>query len=180
MKTKYLITTSVCLAALLSGCAGEQSELKGWMAQQRKEVNPIITKVDKPKEFAPFVYENVGQLDPFASGKLNKALEQAQKVSRSGLRPDLERRREALEEHPLDAIKMVGHIRRQGTNTALLAVSASVFPIKVGSYLGQNFGKVIKISETEVLLKELVQDATGDWVQRDATITLQDATPRKN
>jgi type IV pilus assembly protein PilP len=177
---KRNLTSLLCLTALVVGCGGEQTELKGWMAQERKNVNPVIAKVDRPKEFAPFVYESAGQADPFAAGKLNKALEQAQKVSRSGLRPDLERRREALEEHPLDAIKMVGHIRRQGTNTALLSVSSSVFPIKVGNYLGQNFGKVVKISETEVQLKELVQDATGDWVQRDATISLQDAAPRKN
>ncbi len=176
----YRLIPLLCLGSLLAACGGEQTELKSWMAQETKNVSPVLTKVDKPKEFAPFVYENVGQMDPFSPSKLNKALEQAQKVSRSGLRPDLERRREALEEHPLDAIKMVGHIKRQGTNTALLAVSSSVFPIKVGSYLGQNFGKVIKISETEVQLKELVQDATGDWVQRDATISLQDAASRKN
>jgi type IV pilus assembly protein PilP len=179
MKSNRLVAWC-SLAILMAGCSGEQAELKSWMAQERKAVNPVIAKVDKPKDFAPFVYENVGQLDPFAPGKLNKALEQSQRVSRSGLRPDLERRREALEDHPLDAIKMVGHIRRQGSNTALLSVSSSVFPIKVGNYLGQNFGKVIKISETEVQLKELVQDATGDWVQRDATLSLQDAAPRKN
>ena len=92
-----------------------------------------------------------------------------------GLQPDLARRRESLEDYPVDSIKMVGHIKRQGQNFGLVTVDAAVYPVKLGNYMGQNFGKIVKISETEISLKELVQDATGDWVERQSALQLQEA-----
>ncbi len=176
--SKKLITVSmICLA--LVGCEREQSELQGWMDQERKNVNPTVAKIERPKDFEPYRYEGAAAQDPFAPGKLNKALEAAAaRPSKSGLQPDLARRRETLETHPLDAIKMVGHIRRSGQDVALLTVESLVFTVKVGSYLGQNFGKITKISEAEILVKELVQDATGDWVEREASLQLQEASKK--
>ncbi len=168
------------LIIALAGCESEQSELQGWMDKERKNVNPNVAKVERPKEFEPYRYESTGQLDPFSVGKLNKALEAAaSRPSKSGLQPDLARRRESLETHPLDAIRMVGHIRRSGQDVALLTVDSLVFTVKVGNYLGQNFGKITKISEAEIFVKELVQDATGDWVEREASLQLQEAAKKK-
>jgi type IV pilus assembly protein PilP len=177
MKTKLLIT--IALVVGLTACEREQSELQSWMDQERKNVNPSVAKIERPKDFEPYRYESSGQLDPFNAAKLNKALEAAAtRPSKSGLQPDLARRRENLETHPLDAIKMVGHIRRSGKDVALLSVDTLVFTVKVGNYLGQNFGKITKISEAEIIVKELVQDATGDWVEREASLQLQEASKK--
>jgi type IV pilus assembly protein PilP len=177
MKNKLLVVLALGLG--LTACDREQSELQSWMDQERKSVNPTVAKVERPKEFEPYRYESGGQLDPFSASKLNKALEAAaSRPSKSGLQPDLARRRESLETHPLDAIKMVGHIRRSGKDVALLSVDALVFTVKVGNYLGQNFGKITKISEAEIVVKELVQDATGDWVEREASLQLQEASKK--
>ncbi len=168
----------LALALGLSACEQQQTELKGWMEAETAKVKPEVAKIDEPKKFDPFRYENASLTEPFSSAKLSKALEQAAKIGRSGLQPDLARRRESLEVHPLDTLRMVGHIKRSGQNFGLLLVESAVYPVKVGNYLGQNFGKIIKISETEIQLKELVQDATGDWVERESTLQLQEAVKK--
>ncbi|MGV3743108.1 MAG: pilus assembly protein PilP, partial [Burkholderiaceae bacterium] len=91
-------------------------------------------------------------------------------------RPDLDRRREALENFPLDTVKMVGTLNRRGLSFALLEVDKVVYQAKVGNYVGQNFGMITDINETEIELKEIVQDAAGDWVERKAKLELQEAT----
>ena len=175
-----LLTSILRLAAAISvvftivGCEQQQTELQGWMDSERKAVSPVIAKVEEPKKFEPFRYENTGALDPFSQAKLSKALEAAASRSKSGLQPDLARRRESLEEFPVDSIKMVGHITRQGQNFGLVTVDSAVYPVKIGNYIGQNFGKIVKISETEISLKELIQDATGDWVERQSALQLQE------
>ena len=94
--------------------------------------------------------------------------------SSNGLKPNLERRREALEEFPLDTLKMVGLIEDRRSKNALIQVDKTVYQARVGNYLGQNFGMITKITETEVEMKEVVQDAAGEWVERTAKLELQE------
>ena len=101
--------------------------------------------------------------------------QQQVRATASAIRPDLERRREALEGLPLDQIKMVGTMRQNNVNVALLQGGGATHMIRVGNYIGQNFGQVTGISETEVQIKEIVQDAAGEWVERPATLELQEA-----
>jgi type IV pilus assembly protein PilP len=49
----------------------------------------------------------------------------------------------------------------------------------VGNHVGQNFGRVVRISETEMQVVESVQDAVGDWVARPARLELQESTARQ-
>lgn len=94
--------------------------------------------------------------------------------SNSGLKPDFDRRKEPLENYPLDTIRMVGTLQKPGLNYALLQVDKSVFQAKVGNYIGENFGMITKITESEVELKEIVRDASGEWVERQAKLELQE------
>ena len=61
---------------------------------------------------------------------------------------------------------------------ALVKVDNLLYQVKQGSYLGQNFGKVVKINETELTLREIVQDATGEWIERPAALQLQEETSK--
>jgi type IV pilus assembly protein PilP len=100
---------------------------------------------------------------------------QQQRVSLSSIRPDLDRRRETLEAFPLDQIKMVGMMRRGGVNVALVETSGGTHLVRAGNYMGQNFGLVTRVAETEIQLKEIVQDAAGEWVERTSKLELQEA-----
>ena len=94
--------------------------------------------------------------------------------STSGFAPDLSRRKEPLEAYPIDTIAMVGTLQRPNLRYALLRADGVVYQIKVGNYIGQNFGIVTRIDENEVALKEVVQDAAGEWVERTTTLQLQE------
>ncbi len=88
--------------------------------------------------------------------------------------PELNRRKEPLEAYPLDTMAMVGSLVKTGQPVALVRVDNLLYQVKVGAYLGQNYGRVMKVTETEVVLREIVQDATGDWIERPATLQLQE------
>ncbi len=166
----------VVAACTLAGCANDQSELRAWMQEVRANTKPVEERIEEPKRFAPFRYEDEAQADPFSPQKLAVVLEGSQRPGSSGLKPDLDRRREALEAFPLDTIRMVGRLVNGRRNHALLQVDKTVYQARVGSYAGQNFGVITRISESEVQLQELVQDAAGDWVRRESTLRLQEGS----
>jgi type IV pilus assembly protein PilP len=157
----------------LAACSNEQSELQAWADAERKAVSPTIEKVSQPKAFEPYRYENANQADPFSSSKLATALDKVQK-NKGGLKPDLNRRREVLENFPLENIRMVGHLANVKASFALLQAENVVYQAKVGNYLGQNFGVITKMNDGEVQIKELVQDAAGEWTERETALRIQE------
>jgi type IV pilus assembly protein PilP len=164
------------VAALLAGCgASDENELRNWMSSVKQATRATTQPVPPPKEFTPFVYDSGAAVDPFDPQKILMAVarQQQARASASAVKPDLERRREVLEGFPLDQIRMVGMMRQGGINVALLETNGSTHMVRVGNYLGQNFGVVTRITETELLLKEIVQDAAGEWVERPAKLELQ-------
>lgn len=170
-------------AAILtvSGCmASNEVEIQQWMAEVRQGMRPTTQPVPEPKEFTPFAYEARTQVDPFDPQKVVMAVarQQQARVSASSIKPDLDRRRETLEGFPLDQIRMVGMMRQSGTNVALLETNGATHLVRVGNYVGQNFGLVTRITESELQLKEIVQDAAGEWVERPAKLELQEAMTR--
>jgi len=175
-----LISLLVC-AATLGGCAGSnETEIRQWMADVRQSMKPSVEPVPPPKEFTPFTYESRAAVDPFDAQKVVMAVarQQQTRAGTSTLRPDLDRRREVLEGYSLDQIRMVGMMKQTGKNVALLEAGGTTHLVRVGSYIGQNFGLVTRIAETDVQLKEIVQDAAGEWVERPSKLELQEGPAR--
>lgn len=162
----------------LVGCgASGEDELRQWMTEQRNQVRPKVTPLTEPKQFVPQAYTQEGTIDPFSQQKLAQALkrESTQTTANAGLvAPELARRKEPLESYPLDVMTMVGSLRREGAPVALVRIDNLLHQVRVGSYLGLNYGKVTKIDETEVSLREIVQDGGGDWIERTASLLLQE------
>ena len=92
--------------------------------------------------------------------------------------PELARRKEPLEAFPLDTMAMVGSLNKVGKPTALLKVDQLLYQVQVGNYLGQNYGRITAITETAIQLREIVQDATGDWIERTASLELQEGAKK--
>jgi type IV pilus assembly protein PilP len=170
--------TTVCAlsvaALLLSACSAEHDELRQWMDQQRREIKPNVSALQPPKRFDPQPYSVAQAVDPFSSQKLTVALKQEARQPNSILSAELNRRKEPLEAYPLDSMSMVGSVNKQSLPYALLRVDALLYQVKVGDYLGQNYGRITRIAETEVTLREIVQDAAGEWIERPATLQLQE------
>mgnify|MGYP001260563620 CR=1 FL=1 len=165
---------AVAVLAVLAGCGAEQEELTQWMEQQRREVKPNVTPLTPPKKFTPQPYTSLSGVEPFSPQKLTVALKQEARQPNSLLAAEINRRKEPLEAYPLDSMRMVGSVTRGGRPHALLRVDNLLYQVKTGDYLGQNYGKITKISETEVTLREIVQDAAGEWIERASALQLQE------
>lgn len=168
--------TALALAATftLAGCGSNLEELQAWMDQQRREVKPNVQPIEPPKKFDPQPYAGADSVEPFSAQKLSVALKQEVRQPNSLLAAEMNRRKEPLEAYPLDSMAMVGSVTRQGRPYALLKVDNLLYQVKAGDYLGQNFGKITKITETEIALREIVQDAAGEWIERTSTLQLQE------
>jgi type IV pilus assembly protein PilP len=147
------------------------------MSDQRANTKSRVTPLTEPKKFTPEAYAVEGSLDPFNQAKLTQALrrDSSQQASNATLiAPEMARRKEPLESFPLDAMAMVGSLNKTGAPTALLRVDNLLYQVRVGNYLGQNYGKILKITENQIQLREIVQDATGDWTERISSLDLQE------
>lgn len=165
---------SVVALMLVAGCGSQQQELSEWMDQQRKEVKPNVQPIVPPKKFNPQPYLAADLVEPFSTQKLTVAIKQEARQPNSLLSAELDRRPEPLESYPLDSVSMVGSVTKQNKPFALLKVDKLLYQVKLGDYLGQNYGKIIKITETDVSLREIVQDASGEWTERISSIQLQE------
>ena len=156
------------------GCGANHEELQQWMEQQRREVKPNVKPLQPPKKFDPQPYSAAQSVEPFSNQKLTVAIKQESRQPNSLLSGELNRRKEPLESYPLDGVRMVGSLAKSGLPFALLKVDNLLYQVKVGDYLGQNYGRITKIAETEIALREIVQDAAGEWIERVSTLQLQE------
>lgn len=174
MKHSAAFSCVLVLLSSLSACGSNNEELQTWMEQQKREVRPNVPPLKPPKKFNPDPYSVADSVDPFALQKLTVALKQDAHQPNSLMSAEMNRRREPLEAFPLDSMTMVGSVNRKGLSYALIKADGLLYQVKQGDYLGQNFGKVMKISETDIELREIVQDASGEWIERQTSLQLQE------
>ncbi len=167
-KGKLLWVVSLSLALL--ACQGEQGDdLDAFMRNTPSDKRPQVKPLPEMQAYYALQYNADGMLsDPF----------RARKVARKAgaLQPNLKRPKQLLESYPLESLKYVGNIAKPKLQYALLLTpDHGVQQARVGDYMGQDFGVLTKISETQLDLKEIVQDElAGDWVERISTLTLQE------
>jgi type IV pilus assembly protein PilP len=170
---KRWLTGSLMLA-LLAGCGADNEELQEWMERQRREVKPNVSPLSAPKKFEAQPYTSAQAVDPFSNQKLTVALKMEARQPNSMLGAELSRRKEPLEAYPLDSMSMVGSVAKQAKPFALLRVDNLLYQVKPGDHIGQNYGRITKITETQIELREIVQDAAGEWIERPTTLQLQE------
>ena len=179
MRHCYILAI-LCGTTLLTACGSSGDDnIRQWMVEERNQTRPKVEPISAPKQFKPEAYTNAAATEPFSKEKLTQALKRdSNQVAANGalVEPELARRKEPLESFPLDAMSVVGSIYKAGQPVVLVKVDNLLYQVKLGAYLGQNYGRVTKISETEVTLREIVQDAVGEWIERVATLELQEKT----
>lgn len=167
-------------AIVLMGCGtDEHQDLKQWMVEEAKGMHGRVKPVPEIKAFPIVSYDAGDTMDPFSPAKVVPE----KRASAGGIQPDFDRPREPLEAYPLESLKMVGVVRKNKVLHGLVQVDNMVHQVRVGNHLGQSFGVISSITESQVNIKELVQDPSGqtaDWVERLATLQLQEgAQPRE-
>lgn len=183
MMRRTLIFSMLPSLLVLSACQPSgQDDLRQWMTDLRANTKPHVTPIKEPVQFVPQAYTVDNGVEPFNSQKLTQALRRDSQESAGNaslIAPELARRKEPLEAYPLDTVTMVGSMVKSGKPVALVTVDKLLYQVNVGNYLGQNYGKIIAITETNMKIREIVQDQTGDWVERMTTLELQEGTGAK-
>lgn len=162
---------SLCMLFLIvSACSeGTYSDLEEFVNKSGEGLYGKVDPLPEIKSFMPFTYEAFDIPDPFNARKGGQP-----KENHNALRPNLKRRKEVLENFPVENLTMVGTLQRDNHIFALIRTpDKTVHRVKVGNYLGQNFGLITGISEAEVKLKEIIQDSANDWTERFGTLILQ-------
>jgi len=153
---------------VLSGCSSEIDDLKQFVRESDKGLPRRIEPLPAVKPFEPFPYEGFDLPDPFKPRKLSAPKE----GSGGGVAPDLNRRKEPLEAFPLEQLKMVGTLSQGNDTYALVRADKTLYRVKKGNYMGQNFGLITDVNDAEIKLKEIVQDSAGDWAERQSVLPL--------
>jgi len=158
------------VCAALAGCSSDGlQDLRDFVKNAYANQKPKVEPLPEIKMQETFAYSAEGLADPFAAFNLKP---QSQRNA-GGPRPDPNRRKEPLEDYPLDSLKMVGTLMRGKQAWAIIqAPDGTVYRVQVGDHMGQNSGMVNKITEDKVDLVELIQSAAGDWVEREASLAL--------
>jgi type IV pilus assembly protein PilP len=166
---KYLIPVFLCV--LLAACGSEKhSDLREFVKNSDNLPRGRIAPLPEIKPYSAVEYNAFDLTDPFKPRKI----EPPKGTAVGGVQPDVTRRREPLEAYPLEALKMVGILKQKGTFALVKTPDNNLFQVKSGNYLGQNFGRIVEISDTTIKLKEIVQDSNGNWEEKDQTLLLQE------
>jgi len=172
-----LAPTIVAFAALLllAACGGEEhGDLKQELAQLTKDVRGRVDPLPQVRPYEPVPYTSEGQIDPFRPERIEVAKAGGPPVLK-GRAPDTTRPKEPLEAFPLESIQMLGTITQSQETFALVKAGANLYRVKKGNYMGQNFGVITAIDDSQIALKEIVQDGTGEWVERASSLQLVEA-----
>ena len=173
---KRLILVALCGA--LGACSGsDHEELRKWMADNTKDMRGRIPKLPEVKAYEPVPYDVEVLLDPFKASKIEPESKNRQGSGKGGaFQPDFEARdlrNSLLEKYPVESLKMIGYLNINRRPIAVIQVENKVKQVKVGDYVGLDFGLVTQVTEKEVLLRELIQDSAGDWSERTSSLYLQ-------
>jgi len=158
-------------AILLASCSSELDDLKKFVKESDKGMPRKIDALPAVKPFEPFAYEGFDLPDPFKPRKIA-----SKEGGGGGIAPDLNRRKEPLEAYPLEQLKMVGTLQQGKEMFAIVRADKTLYRVKSGNYMGQNFGLITDVTDAEIKLKEIVQDSAGDWAERQSVLPLLEVT----
>ncbi len=164
-------------AAALAGCGGdEHGDLKEELNQLTKDLRGRVDPLPQVRPYEPVPYTAEGQIDPFRPERIEVAAAgRAASASTALIEEQKKRPSEPLEAFPLESIVMLGTITQNKETFALVKAGPNLYRVRKGNYMGQNFGVITAIDEAQISLKELVQDSSGDWVERVSQLQLVEA-----
>jgi type IV pilus assembly protein PilP len=174
MNRLLCITAWALMLSALGACTADNDELIQWMEQQHKEVKPNVAPIYPPKKFDPQAYLGVTGVEPFGAQKLIPAGGPSTGRSSALLSAAKAHAAQELESYPLDSMSMVGSLQQGGKTHALIMVESRLHDVKVGDWIGPNYGQITGITDSQITLRETVQDATGEWIERASTLQIQE------
>jgi len=159
-------------AAGLVACGGDMDDLDSYINEVKARPGGRIQPLPDitPYEVFTYVADAQGMRSPFVPDT-----PQASGPAAGGASPDPDRPAEFLESFPLDTLRMVGTLDINQTVYGLVQTSDGlIHRVVPGNYMGQNDGRITDITESEIVLVEIISDGIGGYIERDAAIGLSD------
>ncbi|MGE3317856.1 MAG: pilus assembly protein PilP [Candidatus Berkiella sp.] len=177
-KNKALSTVwgAILLCLLLAGCSNSErrAELESYVKRIKSRTIKEIEPLPEIKPYEIFTYSAANLHSPFVPNIVQEVAKKV--VVENGIQPDMNRRKEALENFPLDSLRMVGTLEKNTKKWVLVVdPTGTVFRITKGNYIGQNHGHIDSISDERVMITEIIPDPMGGWRERKASISLADS-----
>jgi type IV pilus assembly protein PilP len=173
----------VITLALLAGCSDDDfSSLNQYIAEIKMKPKGTIKPLPEVKVVEPFVFKPEDLRDPFKPIKpIDLAGDESSSPKGSGIKPDTSRRKEELEAFPIETLKMIGTVNMKSSLWGLVSsADKTIYRVRVGNYMGQNYGKIIRISADKIELMEIVPDQPGTWREQQMSVMLaEDAGDKK-
>ena len=171
-----LAMTAAGMLMGLAGCGDRMGDLREYTNEVKARKGGHIEPIPQLKPFETYTYSDQDQRSPFTPQLSTLANTNTNRgTSTTGLHPDFNRNHEYLEQFPLDGLKMVGTLTVNGVLYGLVKDSDNILHrVADGNYMGQNYGKIISISDSDIKLREIVPDGQGGWSERITTVTLSD------
>lgn len=165
-----------CLAALLlTGCAEDMSDLRQFVKQVKQRPGGKIEPLPDFEPYQGFTYDSAALRNPFQPRSAFASDEEEEEESGSGLKPDFDRTKEPLEQYPLDSLKMVGTLSRDGQRRGLVRdPNGIIHRVVPGNYLGQNHGRIVSVDPGNIEVVEIVRDGQDGWMEREASLALSE------
>lgn len=158
---------------LLTACMDEKPDLAQYIAEVKSQQKVDIEPMPVMKPYEKFSYAAASLRDPFVAMVTEVVVqEDTEELIDNGIRPDSHRRKEALEAYSLGELQFVGTLEQDGVWALVRASDGIINRVQVGNYMGQNHGKVLAISEAEIVLKEIVADGNGMYIERDSSLSI--------
>lgn len=166
---------------MLSACGNnEMSDLKDFIQKVKAKPSEGIEELEEIRENNFFSFELDGSRDPFVATKTINEEQNANKIDAfkkisNGIQPNFTRIKEDLESFPLGALQMVGTVKKNQALWGLIQSEEGVHKVNIGNYIGQNHGKIIKISETGIKLEEILQEENSveTWIKQEIELPLK-------
>lgn len=170
----WWLVALLAVVALLSGCQRDMNDLRQYIAEIKARPGGDIQPMPTIEPHDPYLYPG-HERSPFDSSVIARPIP-AEPVGIPGeVDIDFDRPREALESHPLDALRMVGSLEQEGVRYALVrAPDRTIQSVTIGNYIGQNFGRITEITEGKIRLVEVVPDAFGGYMERENSVALSE------
>jgi type IV pilus assembly protein PilP len=164
----------MCLS--LQACSGGNlSDLQEFVDTAYENEKPKIEPLPEIRPYQKFEYIAKEESDPFSTENIiSNRDDDSVAIDR---RPDANRIKEALEDFPLDALRMVGTMTQDGVPWVIVKTTqGTAYLASLGNYMGLNDGKIAQIfpEEQKVVLQETVADPAGRWVTREVEITIDE------
>ncbi len=175
-KLLKVLLLPILASSLLTACSGSQhDDLEAYVNNIKSRQKSKIPDLPQVKTYAPFSYAAFDVRDPFLPLLDEEAIPGLVAKESNSLRPNTDRKPDPLESFPLDTLEFVGHLEKRNTRWGLVsAPDKSIYKVQIGNYMGKNFGEIIKITETKILLREIIPDGADGWLDREASLALSE------